>query len=69
MFKKIYLSICAGLLLFGLLSFTFEVKTISKNPRTDGVYESAIRKMESGRELDEREKKRIDDVLRFSEKN
>jgi hypothetical protein len=36
--------------------------------RTDGVFESAIEKLERGQTLNEREIKRMDDILRYKEK-
>jgi len=36
--------------------------------RTDGVFESAIEKLDRGQTLNEKEMKRVDDILRYNEK-
>jgi hypothetical protein len=39
----------------------------SSEHRTDGVYESATKKMDEGLPLNDREKKRVDDILNYKD--
>lgn len=65
--KKIILLIAAALFLFGLLSLTNNSNSY-RPAQTDGVFESAIEKIESGRTLNKREMQRLDDILRWEDK-
>lgn len=40
----------------------------SSSGRTDGVFESATQKLDSGRPLNDRERQRIDDILNWCKK-
>lgn len=40
----------------------------SQSGKTDGVFESATRKLDKGLPLNEREQKRLDDILRYNGK-
>lgn len=66
--KNIILLIAAILFLFGLLSLTNNSNSY-RPAQTDGVFESAIEKIESGRALDDREMQRVDDILRWKNRD
>jgi hypothetical protein len=60
------------LVIFLILMFVFFVLPMcsgrSHSNKTDGVFESATEKLDKGLPLNEREQKRIDDILNYDQK-
>lgn len=52
----------------GLIFFVVIFGSGSRSSKTDGVYESAISKIDSGRPLNEREQQRISDIINWCNK-